>query len=239
MKKGMVLVIIQFVAVAAVLALTVVSYAWYTSHTVVNTENVTITAAESSEVYLEPEPDDYVPYKGETGLGYNDPANPDSILDIPYKAEKKFAATFKPVISPGLDPYVLSAYFMQINIAKTNGEKIDVGSDAEIMNSFTFRLHVYNDNYERIATFAPEGGDSILLVQTDGILTENGSYFFIEEEMTLKCGFEVIFLSESSYSNWLSGRYSMIEEFRYCDYAFMRAMFHITFTTGMSSLQKG
>lgn len=231
MKKGIALVVIQLIVVCAVLALTVISFAWFTSHNTVYTENVTITAADSSEVSITPEPDNYVPYKGETGLGYNDPANPEWILDSPYKAEKKFNMVFKP--SDNNNAYAFTTYFTQINIKKTDNSIIDITNDADILNCFTFRFHIYNENDERIASYAPER-DTNFVVLYQGGDGQFGNYLYVEEETTLRCGFEVVFLSEESYANWLQESYLDVSIFKYCDYSFMRAMFNITFTAGMS-----
>jgi uncharacterized protein YcfL len=238
MKKGLALVITQLIVVGAVLALTVVSFAWFTSNTTVNTKNVMITATNSSEVSITPEPDDNIPYKGETGLGYNDPSNPDLILDSPYKAEKKFKMVCKPV--DNRDAYAFTTYFTQINIKKVDNSVIDITNDPKIMNSFTFRFHIYDENGIRVASYLPESGTNfITLYESNGEYGEYGSYLYIAEEISLRCGFEVVFLSEEPYAKWLNEAYSEVEAFKYCDYDFMRAMFNITFTAGMNIPAKG
>lgn len=229
MKKALVLVIIQLVVVGAVLALTVVSFAWFTSNRFVYTEKVTVTSTMSSEIYLVVEPDDYVPYKGETGQGYNDPLHPELILDVPYSATKKFTMTVTPDSDQG---YAFSSYYSEISIKKTNDEVIDITTDDQIMNSFTFRFHIYNENDEIIATYAPEQGTNFIIL-TSGDQQTNGSYLLITEETTLNCGFEMIFLDEASYAYWLNSNYIEVDAFRYCDISFMRATFMATFQVGL------
>lgn len=229
MKKALALVLIQLVVVGAVLALTVVSFAWFTSNKFVYTEKVTITSAKSSEVSLIIQPDDFVPYKGETGQGYNDPMRPELILDVPYTATKKFIMTVTPDNNEG---YAFCAYFSEISIKKASGEVIDITTDDQILNSFTFRFLVYNDNDEVIATYAPEKGTNFIIL-TSGDQQTNGSYLLIPEETTLKCGFELVFLDETSYAFWLKSNYLQVDAFRYCDIEFMRAMFTVAFRVGM------
>lgn len=61
------LVIIQLVVVGVVLALTVVSFAWFTSNTHVYTSNVTVLSETSSDVSVVLEPDEYTPIKEKQG----------------------------------------------------------------------------------------------------------------------------------------------------------------------------
>lgn len=235
MKKGLVLVIIQLIVVGAVLALTVVSFAWFTANMEVGSQNVRITSEKSSEVSLVIEPDDFVPYKGETGQGYNDPSRPDLILDVPYKVIKKFTMTCRP--TEKYTDYAFCAYFSSINIEKNDGEVIDITKDTEIMKAFTFRFHVYRENGDELAVYAPEAGSNFVVL-TNGETGTIGSYLIIDKEVTLKCGFELVFLDEASYANWLKENYLDVTAFRYCDLEFMRAMFNITFRVGMDIPQE-
>ncbi|HKL73734.1 MAG TPA: hypothetical protein VJ903_02455 [Clostridia bacterium] len=232
MKKSLMLVIIQLVVVGVVLALTVVSFAWFTSNTHVYTSNVTVLSETSSDVSVVLEPDEYTPYKGETGQGYNDPSHPDLVLDIPYTAIKRFTMTCTPVEKSTV--YGFCAYYTQISITKTDDQVVDINSDNQILDSFTFRFYIYDENDIVIATYTPEEGTNFIVKVSED--ETNGSYLIIDEPMVFKCGFEVIFLDEDSYKNWLDEKYLDVNAFKYSDYDFMRAMFNITFKVGMNTL---
>lgn len=229
MKKSIVISILQLIFVACILATTVISFAWFSANQVVNTKNVVITAATSSDIAVyTPSNDEFTPYKGETGLGYEDPDNPDLIYDMPYRAIKKFYITCKP-ISTG---YAFCVYFSQIFIKLYNGNIIDENNDPLITESFTFRLHLYDALGNIIETYGPDPSGFVVLISEDP--EKNGNYLYINQETSFNCGFELIFLDEASYLNWTNKRYTDITEFRYDHYDYMRSIFNISFVAGMN-----
>jgi len=223
-------VIVQLILVGAVLTLTVVSFAWFVSHTTVYTEAVNVTSEKGSELMIITQPDDYTPYKGETGQGYVDHNNPDLALDMPYRVMKPFTVVCKP--NDKYTNYAFSAYLSLVNVVKSTGDIIDPTNDPLILNAFTFRLHIYDENNVEQAVYKPMPGSKFVVRESDDP-EERGQYLTISEEMTLNCGFELIFLDENSYMAWLNKDYTSITEFRYCDYDFMRAVFNASFQVGM------
>lgn len=231
MKKGLAVSIVQLAVVAAVLALTIASFAWYTSQSVVNTESVVITAEEAAHVQITMPPEDFEPYTGETGQGYFDPNNPELALDMPYTAIKRFTITFSPVKGS----YAVCAYFTNISITKKSGAVVDVENDPPIMESFTFRLHIFDENTGNIAcTLAPKSGTNNLVLTDNGDYGEIGEFLYIDSATTFECGFELIFLNESEYIKWLNEDYENVNAFRYHDYEYMRSTFSVTFLVGMN-----
>lgn len=230
MKKGLVASIIQLLVIGCVLALTVVSFAWFTSNQTVKSTNVILTAAMTSDVAITILPqEDIIPYKGETGLGYVDAENPDLALDIPYSAVLKFDILCDP-LSTG---YAFCTYFTDFSIVMSNDTVINTTTDPLISEAFTFRLHIYDEATSNItATYGPD--ESGFVVLTSGTAETNGDYLYVTEKITMHCGFELIFLDETSYLNWLDADYQNITEFRYDDYDYMRAVFSVVFEAGIN-----
>jgi hypothetical protein len=221
--------IIEIIFVGSIIALSFVSFAWFTANKVVETNSVNITAAETSNVSIVTiSNEEYTPYKGETGLGYEDDSLPDLAVDIAYTATK----TFSIVCSPLQDNYAFYVNLSDAYIELSDGTFVDQTTDSEILNSFTWRFHLY-DSDSGVITSTYDPGEDGFITLSSGDITTNGSYLYIPEDITLECDIELIFLDEESYSDWEDKIYENLVEFRYDDYDYMRATFNFIFDVGM------
>lgn len=221
MKKKIVVLGIQLMVVAAVLILTVVSYAWYTANSSVRTENVIITSSSWTNVTISGVIDDAVPYMGQTGTGYiGDSAGG---ADAPYRATKTMDLNCSPVG----DNYAIFAELSSVTVTKSDGEVLDESNTPNINGNFTWRLCVLDENGGVLTVLNPS--ENGFVVDTNN---EN-SYYYVTEETVIKIRFEIYFLDPISFAAWNESSYDAITPFAFSDYLYMGSVFGVKIQLGL------
>jgi len=222
LRKKVILLLIQIFAVAAALAMTVATYAWYTAQMSVEVAQTTVTAAAGAGTVIDSEEEfTYEPYMGQTGTGYD--GDSAGGVDKPYTVSREVAVTFSPLGEDSVIAINLSS--IAVHRAVT-GETASSETNAEILNCFTWRAEIDGVLYE------PDG-TGLAVTYVDG----TAKYYAVQGSKTMKIKLILVFLDEISYKNSLAGDYANVTPFAYSGYENMRATFECKFEVGLDVLK--
>jgi len=216
-KKNVTLVVGVSIVCVIALALVIagISFAWYTTHSIVRTAELTLSSAEmdsSLSIVIAPPLED--PYKGQSGT--------DKEGNAVYTV-----STVNTLTIHGDKPtYRFFVYPVKTVITRVDGEVFDSYTDSSVIPSFTWRATVGD------RTYMPDPDGSIFAVDT---LT--GELLTMPEDgEEIQVVLTVIYLDETSYQKYLPAvteeDFSKIFPFRYTDYACMAANFEFEYAIG-------
>ncbi len=233
MKKKIILMGIYLVAIALVLALTIVTFAWYTSNKEVNVTPTSVVSMKIDGAGIEDVIDNFEQYKGETGIGGGD--------DAPYVATK--ILNVEQVSSNAND--VLTCNFKSFSVRLPSGKEV---VDDAIDKHFTFRISVVEINDKKevtnvLGTFYPSS-DGIVVDEAGKALKYRDESYFTVTGSSLKstCStyvqLQLIFLDEQSYQLVTDGvaNEETPTPFHYSGYEYMGSTFFASFELGMDTL---
>ena len=206
-KRQIIILGIETLLVALGLALTVVTYAWYTANTrtEVGMTQVTAAAGVGAEIVWE-EDESFLTYMGQDGTNAGS--------DAPYNVTKSLQVRFTP-LSPR---NAVQIRFLSVDIDKASGADVSSASDPTVLDEFTWRIeyggHVYRPD---------ENGYAYRMVNGEK------QYVEVNTETTLTLDFKLIYLGETSYLQYEAANYEGITPFAYSGYPYMRAVFSVVF----------
>lgn len=228
-KKVMAL-LIQIFIVSLALAMTVGTYAWYSSQREVHVSQTSVTSAAGANTVIESESNpEWDLYQGQDGT--------DNVDNAPYIIEKTMTVSFTPLQTPSYAQINLTSIIVSpqrgtpIDSAEYDSE--DPTSDPVIPN-FTWRMtyggHVYQPDENGFAFYFDNNEQKVYL----DVTPEQG-----ESTKTLtNMVFHLVFLSEESYVTYLECVANETEppyqltKFAYSDVTFMRATFSVIMQIG-------
>lgn len=236
LSKKMVVLLIQIFVVALALAMTVSTYAWYTSNTRVEVTLTTVQSAAGANTTIISETNPlFDTYMGQKGTDDEDEAT--------YYVEKQLTVNFTPLA----DDSAVQLNIIHVVIALAKGGLIDSedpGSEY-VIPSFTWRLYLYEDQDDNPLT--PLTDSDIVdefRPDADGFAYSDSSsdYLWIEGSQTYTFKFRLIYLDDESYQAYLAHNvedatpYVDVTPFRFSGYEYMRATFTVTFEIGADVL---
>lgn len=214
LKQKVLILSIEILFVTLALAMTIFTYAWYTSNTLVQTAQTSVTAAAGAgtEIVLETNPE-FDAYMGQKGT--------DSEDEAAYYVTKEMTVTFTPISTES----AVQLNFVSIDIATINNGTVSSSSDDNVIPSFTWRL-TYNGHEYR----PDENGFAYYMSGEDRV------YIEISTTTTISVVFKLIYLDDASYAFYQAGTYGSVTPFRYSGWEYMRATFTVLFEIGIDKL---